>query len=90
MLDGTSNARESRIHVFCDAFEKAHGAALYIRSTSREGIIVRLVCSKNRLHSTEESNTTPSGAASCAGKCKVTAVLLPRDRKGTQECHAMD
>jgi len=49
MLDGTSNARESRIHVFCDASEKTYRAALYIGSTSWEGIIVRLVCSKAEL-----------------------------------------
>jgi hypothetical protein len=44
-----SNGHESRIQGFCDASEKAYGAALYIRSTSREGIVVRLACSKNRL-----------------------------------------
>jgi tRNA pseudouridine-54 N-methylase len=46
---GTSNGHESRIHIFCDASERAYEAALYIRSTSREGIVVRLACSKNRL-----------------------------------------
>jgi hypothetical protein len=46
---GTSNAHDSQIHVFCDAPERAYGAVLYVRSTTRDGTIVRLACSKNRL-----------------------------------------
>jgi hypothetical protein len=46
---GTSTGHDTQIHVFCDASEKAYGAVLYLRSTSREAILVRLACSKNRL-----------------------------------------
>jgi len=37
------------MYVFCVASERAYGANLYVRSTTPEGIIVRLSCSKNRL-----------------------------------------
>jgi len=29
--------------------ERAYGAVLYVQSSTREGVIVRLACSKNRL-----------------------------------------
>ena len=35
--------------MFCDASEKAYGAALYIRSVNTKGYLVRLECSKSRL-----------------------------------------
>jgi len=38
-----------QVHVFCDVFERAYGAALYIRSTKDDKTLVRLACSKNRL-----------------------------------------
>jgi len=46
---GNSNGHDTQIHVICDASERAYGAVLYVRSSTREGIIVRLACNKNRL-----------------------------------------
>lgn len=45
----TAKENSSHVHVFCDASEKAYGAALYTHSTTEEGVLVRLACSKNRL-----------------------------------------
>jgi len=46
---GTSKGHDTQIRVFCDASERAYGAVLYVQSSTREGVIVRLACSKNRL-----------------------------------------
>ena len=51
---GTSNGHDTQTHVFCDASERAYGAVLYVRSSTREGITVRLACSKNRLASVKK------------------------------------
>jgi hypothetical protein len=40
-----------QVHVFCDVSERAHGVALYIRSTKDDKTLVPLACSKNRLAS---------------------------------------
>jgi len=46
---GTSKVHDTQIHVFCDASERVYGAVQYVRSSTSEGIIFRLACSKNRL-----------------------------------------
>jgi len=38
-----------QVHVFCDASERAYGAALYFRSIEGDKTVIRLACSKNRL-----------------------------------------
>jgi hypothetical protein len=46
---GSSNGHGTKALAFCDAFERAYGAVLYVRSTTRWGILVKLACSKNKL-----------------------------------------
>ena len=46
---GSIENEPGNIHVFCDASDKAYGAALYIRSVNTKGYLVRLECSKSRL-----------------------------------------
>ena len=44
-----TSKRDFQVHVFCDASERAYGAALYVRSTKDNKTLTRLACSKNRL-----------------------------------------
>jgi hypothetical protein len=46
---GTTDKGDCQIHIFCNASERAYGAALYIRSTHGMETTVRIVCNKNRL-----------------------------------------
>ena len=45
-----ATSKESfQVHIFCNASERAYGAALYIRSTKNVDTLIRLACSINRL-----------------------------------------
>ena len=48
---GTSGARiqQHTLHVFCDASERAYGAAIYARTQTGKGVKIELACSKARL-----------------------------------------
>lgn len=43
------HSKGSQVHVFCDASERAYGAALYVRNPMDHDATVQLMCSKNRL-----------------------------------------
>ncbi len=45
----TLNADDRKIHIFCDASERAYGAALYIFCTASTTPVISLMCSKSRL-----------------------------------------
>jgi hypothetical protein len=45
----TSSRDTCQVHVFCDASERARGAALYIRSAPGTETSVQIACSKHRL-----------------------------------------
>ncbi|GFV91446.1 integrase catalytic domain-containing protein [Trichonephila clavipes] len=49
VLDSTLLEDDVELHSFCDASKKAYGAAIYLRTKSRNGISVKLVTSKNRV-----------------------------------------
>ena len=44
-----TSKKSFQVHVFCDACERAYGAALYIRSTKDDETLTSLACSKNRV-----------------------------------------
>ncbi|GFW49834.1 integrase catalytic domain-containing protein [Trichonephila clavipes] len=49
VLDSTLLEDNVELHSFCDASKKAYGAAIYLRTKSRNGISVKLVTSKSRV-----------------------------------------
>ncbi|GFX85883.1 integrase catalytic domain-containing protein [Trichonephila clavipes] len=49
VLDSTLLEDDVELHSFCDANKKAYGAAIYLRTKSRNGISVKLVTSKSRV-----------------------------------------
>ncbi|GFV92391.1 integrase catalytic domain-containing protein [Trichonephila clavipes] len=49
VLDSTLLEDDVELHSFCDASKKAYGAAIYLRTKSRNGISVKLVTSKGRV-----------------------------------------
>ncbi|GFV11516.1 DUF1758 domain-containing protein [Trichonephila clavipes] len=51
VLDSTLLEDDVELHSFCDASKKAYGAAIYLRTKSRNGISVKLVTSKSRVAS---------------------------------------
>ncbi|GFW65686.1 integrase catalytic domain-containing protein [Trichonephila clavipes] len=48
VLDSTLLEDDVELHSFCDASKKVYGAAIYLRTQSRNGISVKLVTSKSR------------------------------------------
>ncbi|GBO14793.1 hypothetical protein AVEN_217200-1 [Araneus ventricosus] len=49
VLDSTLDEDIIELHSFCDATKKAYGAAIYLKSRTRNGISVKLVTSKSRV-----------------------------------------
>ncbi|GFW04062.1 integrase catalytic domain-containing protein [Trichonephila clavipes] len=49
VLDSTLLEDDVELHSFCDASKKAYGAAIYLRTKSRNGISIKLVTSKSRV-----------------------------------------
>ncbi|GFX50377.1 integrase catalytic domain-containing protein [Trichonephila clavipes] len=49
VLDSTLLEDDVELHSFCDASKKTYGAAIYLRTKSRNGISVKLVTSKSRV-----------------------------------------
>ncbi|GFW01168.1 integrase catalytic domain-containing protein [Trichonephila clavipes] len=49
VLDSTLLEDDVELHSFCDASKRAYGAAIYLRTKSRNGISVKLVTSKSRV-----------------------------------------
>ncbi|GFT40338.1 integrase catalytic domain-containing protein [Trichonephila clavipes] len=49
VLDSTLLEDDVELHSFCDASKKAYGAAIYLRTKSRNEISVKLVTSKNHV-----------------------------------------
>ncbi|GFX32200.1 integrase catalytic domain-containing protein [Trichonephila clavipes] len=49
VLDSTLLEDDVELHSFCEASKKAYGAAIYVRTKSRNGISVKLVTSKSRV-----------------------------------------
>ncbi|GFW94198.1 integrase catalytic domain-containing protein [Trichonephila clavipes] len=49
VLDSTLLEDDVELHSFCDASKKAYGAAIHLRTKSRNGISVKLVTSKSRV-----------------------------------------
>ncbi|GBL84606.1 hypothetical protein AVEN_191071-1 [Araneus ventricosus] len=49
VLDSTLDEDIIELHSFCDASKKAYGAAIYLKSRTRNGISVKLVTSKSRV-----------------------------------------
>ncbi|GFS91648.1 integrase catalytic domain-containing protein [Trichonephila clavipes] len=49
VLDSTLLEDDVELHSFCDDSKKAYGAAIYLRTKSRNGISVKLVTSKSRV-----------------------------------------
>lgn len=67
-----------QLHGFSDASERAFGAAIYIRSTNREGIvIVRLLCAKSKVAPTKR--VTLPRLELCAAK--LVAELMDRTKR---------
>ena len=72
-----ATSKESfQAHVFCDASERAYGAALYIHSTKDDETLIRLACSKKQAGPCQKDKLTTTGAFSGTGGGTAVALFL--------------
>jgi len=86
-------AEEKRveIHGFCDASMKGYGAVLYVRALSKEGVSVKLLCSRGRVAPLKRS-TSPKPSLPKLELCGAVllAELVHKVTQAFNECLRVD